>query len=387
MKNRIKILLLFCCLSYLLTACTSYIPQDNEETASQGYTQSDETAVQEHTQSDVPPTAQLDFLWGSDAIPQRISSIVEGIQALPQISTRPLPIDISKLYSLFAGDQQTQDLQHDIFTYPEDEGYSETLYAGALPFYDTYLNVESVPTDTRIHYEASDYQYIDAVFDPTENADYNSTEQLGFSNIDTATARMNKIASECGFEFKLFSYTSLSSKHLQELYDYRRASDTLRKTRYSIDGSATKNAIAVADKPVWTQEDECYYIKGNASFSDVPIYGGDIDAYINSTGIIQFSATRLLEVTSQGITKPLQSGEAIVSSLDRITEAMYSEDAIVVSDAQLYYYPSDADTYTPLWMFSLQYTFTNPDQVKENRTALVWIDACTAEEVIFRETA
>ncbi len=325
-----------------------------------------------------------------DGLVQQMSSTIAEKQALPTLTAAPLPIkDIYGLYSRITQLPLLQDEQHDKYYYPQGQGFSEILYCGEEPFYDVWLNLETVRADTRIYFETCDYSNISAVFAPHEDAAEVGTEPLHFSDADAAKALVNQISETYGFETTFDSCASLTADTLQKLYNSRSENGTLRNVRYRIESAGglpnEKNTSAVADWPLWTQEDECYYIEGATSFYGIPIAGGSLEAYVNSNGIIQYNATGILAIESQTTPAPLQSRDAILNALDTVASTIYSEDGITLSDAQLFYHLTEMDTYQPLWRFTLQYTFTNPAQEKEDRTATVWIDACTAEEFTEKE--
>ncbi len=322
--------------------------------------------------------AVQDDLW------QQMSSTIEEKQALPTLTAAPLPIDdIYALYSRFTQQPLPQDAEY------EKVYFSEVIRCGEQPFYDMMLSIETISTDTRIHFETRDFSYISAVFHPLENAADVGTEPLHFSDAAAAKALANQISEAYGFETTSFSCASLTADTLQKLYNSRSENGTLRAVRYydeSAGGSPNvKNAFAVADRSLWTQEDECYYIEGATSFYGVPIAGGRFEAYVNANGIIEYGASGILTIESENTPAPLQSSDTILTSLDTVASRIYNEDGITLSEAQLFYYPTEIDTYQPLWSFTLQYTVTNPAQEKEDRTATVWIDACTAEEFIEKE--
>lgn len=112
------------------------------------------------------------------------------------------------------------------------------------------------------------------------------------------------------------------------------------------------------------------------------MYGGEIKACIDSSGIIMFSATSLLDVKTDSNASPLQSIDSILIEIDSISKKMYSEDKIKLVDLTLWLYPVDERTYQPLWKATLEYTYTNPEQVKEIRLSEIWINAFSGKETV-----
>ena len=308
---------------------------------------------------------------------------VEQVQALPELTLQFLPLDISAVYAQLSAVPE-KSLQRESVSYPDNKGGSETLYSGKLPFYDIYLNIETISGGTSIYYETQSYSYLSAIFEPCVDAAQLNSSALTFAEISEAREELETLAEQLGVRLVDLSCKSLSMDTLQSLYDGRKASGTLRDIRYTTSASPFdyKNASAVADKPSWAKEDECYYFSGRVGFFDTPIFGSSFEAYINSTGILNISAIGLQQIKAQKKPKRLKSGKEILSKLGVLEAGQYSQNGAVLTDAQLTFYPLSLSEYAPVWILTLEYPFTTPENETETRTAQVLLHACTANEII-----
>ncbi len=303
------------------------------------------------------------------------------ISKLSPVKTSPYKITIEDVFKSLTGKEIDGSYQQLTQILPDSSGKSYSVFKGEKPFYDMYLNVETVNTGTNIHYETERYSYVSAVFYINDNSDSLTDEVLTFALPENATKQITDLLAEYEAEIINLKCYSLSCETLQSLYDTRKASGTLRDNRYGTGNSTVKNESAIAEKEEWAQADACYYIEGNISLQGVPVFGGEITAFIDSSGIIMLSALGLVKAENEGKTAKIQSADDILNQVNNISQKLYSEDKIKLTDLKLWYYPVDESTYKPLWLATLNYTYTNPDGVKENREAEIWLDAISGEEV------
>lgn len=311
-----------------------------------------------------------------------VNKSIKGLTELPIVKTHFNRISIDETFEILTGEHIDNSYQVISTKLPDNTGTYSSIIKGDKPFYDMILDVESINTGTNINYYTKKYSYIDAVFYINDNQDCLTEEALYFCSPQNAKEQILNLLSNYETEIINLKCYALSSDALQKLYDTRKSTGTLRDERYGIGNLTVKNASSIAEKSIWNSSDACYILEGNISLCGVPVYGGEIKACIDSSGIIMFSATSLLDVKTEGLFSPLQSVESVLIEIDNISRKMYSEDKIKLIDLSLWFYPVDEKTYQPLWKATLEYTYTNPEQVKEIRLSEIWINAFSGEETV-----
>lgn len=341
----------------------------------------DEAYSSEHEEL-TESTSMSDYSFYAE--PELLSSValrLDETPELPVVHATSSKLTTQGVYTTLTNKELDATLTEHLFYYPGEEGSSKTILLGEPPFYDLYLNIEETILDSRVYYLSGEYNYIATVFSPDTDVCSIDNTEFAFESSSDAKAAFSAIMHALGMDVEDVSCYGLSAESLQALYTTRKENGTLLDQRYGTGDSTIKNESSVLEKDLWTDSDECYYIEGSPSLLHTKVYGSVASGYLSQTGWINFSATGLLEINNYTPSQKLASSSLILCALSTIADQLYSEDTPILSSMDLYYYPVEIGTYSPIWCAEMAYTFTNPDGIKEHRTAQVWLDAYTGEEL------
>lgn len=332
-----------------------------------------------------PATEDSSLSISNDSIlPDVISQAEKTLSAvsdLPDYQIDAVFPSEEELYYILSGRRIDETVHAAAWSFPNNEGTAVLLQDGQEPYFDYWLDVanyNNVGTDV-VFFTKRSY-YVDAVFYPQEDIEFLSEEKLSFSDSQAAQKDIEELLMPYGSIGEI-SCHSLSGSDLQRLYDRRKRDGTLRIERYASSGEI-KDSVRAAEKSAWNSEDDTYYIKAKQMISGIPLYGSEIEAWIDARGIQKLSVSGLAAVTEEASSKQLAGLSELLCAIDTVTDNLYAKETTVV-DLSLNYVRMPGGNCRPLWRVSADYEFQNSvTGTSELRRTTFWLDAFTADEVI-----
>ncbi len=367
-------------LALLLVLCGCDTPGSNQgsdpsikETEAQVST----ATVPEDLQRSAPTTQNYSI---SQKLLAQAEKTLSAHPTLPIYQLKPVNLDENEIYKALSGHKADDTVERSAWDYPDNVGNAVLMRSGQAPYYDDWLDIQwKTNIGTDLYYQSMRSHYVNAVFDPEEDAESQKEITLAFMDKDTAQNALITFLAPYGDVGKL-SCCSLSGQALQNLYDRRKSEGSLRVDRCS-SGGDVKDTELIAEKAEWTEADDLYFLSASQMISGIPYFGSEIHAWLDGQGWVQLSISSFAAADEASDTKPLAELTAILSSIDSITADFYSEKTNVF-ELELYYYGMPDGSCRPLWHVKMDYEFYNPvSRATELRLAAFWLDAYTAVEV------